>query len=696
MAYQSLYRRYRPRRFAEVLGQEQVVGALHNAVRDERVGHAYLFSGPRGTGKTTTARILAKALNCTNLQGGEPCCECESCRSIESGTSYDLQELDAASNNKVENVRDLIERVALGSPGRTKVYILDEVHMLSAGASNALLKTLEEPPPHVVFVLATTDPHKVLPTIRSRTQHFEFHLLPADVLSEHVRWVIGDAGLDVGPEAVDQVVRMGGGSARDTLSALDQVAASGGVTESTEHADALADAVCTGDAGLALRSVADAVGAGRDPRLLGEALLGRLRDAFLLRMGAELPQATDGEREQAAAWAAQLTDRSATRALEEVGAALLEMRQAPDPRIPLEVALVRLTRPTGGADGDIGPLLDRIERLERAVASGTVPAAAPTAAAPERVATTPSNDDATASRDAGAAPAGPADAPDRRDAAAAPTDRAQPSGRSDAAAASTATASTAGTSRRPGDAARAALARASNGDPPARATASPAPAPQPPPPKPTPRARPAADAAPPAAHEPAAPPAAHAPPAPADPVAPAPATAAERVGPAPAPADPTPPAPSGQGGGANDGLTSVDFQVGWTDGVLPKLAGMAGALYRPASVAYADGVATVSFDNEATRSNADRKRAEVESVVAAHFAQPITVRLTVGSGGAENGGGAAVPARTGAPAIPSEPDDEADTIDVRDLEDAPADTRTGVDRLTEAFPGAQVLPEEPS
>ena len=147
MAYQSLYRRYRSRRFGEVKGQDQVTRALRNAVREDRVGHAYLFSGPRGTGKTSTARILAKALNCTNLQDGEPCCECESCLAIEAGTSYDLQELDAASNNKVENVRDLIERVALGSPGRTKVYILDEVHMLSPGASNALLKTLEEPPP---------------------------------------------------------------------------------------------------------------------------------------------------------------------------------------------------------------------------------------------------------------------------------------------------------------------------------------------------------------------------------------------------------------------------------------------------------------------------------------------------------------------------------------------------------------------
>src|SRR3954467_6332161 len=195
MAYQTLYRRYRPRRFSDVRGQEHVVRALRNAVREDRVGHAYLFSGPRGTGKTSTARILAKALNCEHLDGGEPDGTCDSCLSIDAGTSYDVQELDAASNNKVEEVRELISRVALGSPGRTKVYILDEVHMLTPAASAALLKTLEEPPDHVVFVLATTDPQKGLPTIRSRTQHYEFRLLGADELADHVRYVIADAGL---------------------------------------------------------------------------------------------------------------------------------------------------------------------------------------------------------------------------------------------------------------------------------------------------------------------------------------------------------------------------------------------------------------------------------------------------------------------------------------------------------------------
>src|SRR3954452_22333590 len=205
MTYQSLYRRYRPRRFGEVVGQEHVVRALRNAVRDDRVGHAYLFSGPRGTGKTSSARILAMALNCERPLEGEPCGECASCRSVEAGTSYDVHELDAASNNGVDAMRDLIEKAMLGTPGRHKVYILDEVHMLSKAAEAALLKTLEEPPPHVVFVLATTDPQKVSPTIVSRTQHLQFHLLASNELEAHVRWVIDDAGLDVSDEAIEAV-----------------------------------------------------------------------------------------------------------------------------------------------------------------------------------------------------------------------------------------------------------------------------------------------------------------------------------------------------------------------------------------------------------------------------------------------------------------------------------------------------------
>src|SRR5579863_8041869 len=218
--YQSLYRRFRPQSFAEVRGQDHVTLALRNAVRDGHTTHAYLFSGPRGTGKTSTARILAKALNCEAPNDGEPCGLCESCRAIAEGTSFDVHELDAASNNGVEAMRDLVARSNLATPGRWKVYIVDEVHMLSPAASNALPKTLEEPPDHVVFVLATTDPQKVLPTIRSRTQQYEFHLMSDDVLAELVDEVAAQAGLVLPDGAASQAVRRGRGSARDTLSVL--------------------------------------------------------------------------------------------------------------------------------------------------------------------------------------------------------------------------------------------------------------------------------------------------------------------------------------------------------------------------------------------------------------------------------------------------------------------------------------------
>jgi len=367
VAYQSLYRRYRPQRFSELRGQDHVSRTLRNAVRENKVAHAYLFSGPRGTGKTSSARILAKALNCAQPNDGEPCGECESCVEVTNGTSLDVHELDAASNNGVEAMRDLVARAALGTPGRWKVYIVDEVHMLSAAASNALLKTLEEPPGHVVFVLATTDPQKVLPTIRSRTQHFEFRLLPADVLAEHLRWVVADAGLEVADDAVLLVARRGNGSVRDALSALDQVAAAGGIDEQTVPVDEIIEGLCERDPGRALVAVAERMGAGQDPRQLTRDIVEHLRNTFLATMAPNLAGLPDDEIERLSDQARRLGAPATVRAMETLGEALIDMRESPDPRVTLEVALVRLCRPD--ADTSPGALVERIERLERAASS---------------------------------------------------------------------------------------------------------------------------------------------------------------------------------------------------------------------------------------------------------------------------------------------------------------------------------------
>lgn len=341
--------------------------ALRNAVSEGRVGHAYLFSGPRGTGKTTTARILAKALNCEQPTQGEPCDVCESCRAIATGSSLDVQELDAASNNGVDAIRDLISRVALATPGRWKVYIVDEVHMLSTPASNALLKTLEEPPPHVVFVLATTDPQKVLPTIQSRTQHYQFRLMSAETLDELVRDVAGQAGIDVDDVAVNVVTKRGNGSARDTLSALDQVAASGGVgVDEEDPAVEVVAALADHDAGATLIAVARALNAGRDARRLGEGILARLRTGFLALMAPDLElDARDGVIEE---HARRLGAAGITRALEVVGDAVTSMKEAVDTRVALETALVRVAR----TDLDVAnsALLERIDRLERQLQGG--------------------------------------------------------------------------------------------------------------------------------------------------------------------------------------------------------------------------------------------------------------------------------------------------------------------------------------
>ena len=362
MATQSLYRRYRPRRFGELKGQEHIVRALRNAVANDRGGQAYLFSGPRGTGKTSAARILAKVLNCANPQQGEPCCECESCLAIDRGTSFDVLELDAASNNGVDNIRELIERAAMGNPGRHRVFILDEVHMLSTGAEAALLKTLEEPPPHVVFVLATTDPQKVSETIRSRTQHLQFRLLPAKELEAHVRWVVSDAGLTVSDDAISQVIADGGGSARDTLSALELVAAGGGEADSSVRPEDVIEALIARDAAEVLTKVAAVMQRGYDPKTFTEQIVRYLREMFLSSMSPQLVQLSQEQAVHAAELTARYGIASVVRAIETLGEALLNIRRAPDPRLVLEVTLVRLA--SNSIANDTASLVARVERLE--------------------------------------------------------------------------------------------------------------------------------------------------------------------------------------------------------------------------------------------------------------------------------------------------------------------------------------------
>ena len=277
----SLYRRFRPGRFDEIRGQDHVVRALRSAVRDDRVSHAYLFSGPRGTGKTSSARILAKALNCEAPVDGEPCGTCTSCVEITQGSSLNVHELDAASNNGVDAMRDLVAHASLGTPGRWKVYIVDEVHMLSTAAANALLKTLEEPPSHVVFVLATTDPQKVPPTIRSRTQHLEFRLLGAETLHGLLESVNEEAGLNLEADALEAAVRRGRGSARDALSALDQVAAAGSADAARPELAPVLGALADGDVSEVLVAVSSLLAGGWGPQQLATELIDDLRQVFL-------------------------------------------------------------------------------------------------------------------------------------------------------------------------------------------------------------------------------------------------------------------------------------------------------------------------------------------------------------------------------------------------------------------------------
>ncbi len=401
----SLYRRFRPGRFDEIRGQDHVVRALRSAVRDDRVSHAYLFSGPRGTGKTSSARILAKALNCEAAVDGEPCGVCASCIEITQGSSLNVHELDAASNNGVDAMRDLVAHAGLGTPGRWKVYIVDEVHMLSTAAANALLKTLEEPPSHVVFVLATTDPQKVPPTIRSRTQHLEFRLLGAETLHDLLESVNAEAGLNLGDGALEAAVRRGRGSARDALSALDQVAASGSADAARPELAAVLDALADGEVNRVLVALSALLAGGWGPQQLATELIDDLRQVFLAALAPELCAVSGPSLERFTSLAGTMGLPRVVRSMEILGQSLVDMREAPDAQVVLEIAAVRAVRPD--LDSGMEGLSERVSVLERSL-SGASAFPRPAAASDRGADASPAPPTSPAPPEAAAAPRPPA------------------------------------------------------------------------------------------------------------------------------------------------------------------------------------------------------------------------------------------------------------------------------------------------
>ncbi len=380
----ALYRRYRPETFAEVIGQDHVTEPLRAALAGNRVNHAYLFSGPRGCGKTTSARILARALNCDQAPVADPCGVCDSCRDLARGGpgSIDVIEIDAASHGGVDDARDLREK-AFFAPVRSryKVYIIDEAHMVSTQGFNALLKLVEEPPPHLRFIFATTEPEKVIPTIRSRTHHYPFRLIPPRLLSAYLSELCEREGVQIEPAALPLVVRAGGGSARDTLSVLDQLMGGAG-PEGVTHTlaagllgytpdyllDEVVDAFAAGD-GTAVFGVVDKViETGQDPRRFTEDLLRRLRDLVIVSAVPDAPATglidiAEDAAERLVAQAARFGPAELSRAADHVATGLTEMRGATAPRLLLELVCARVLLP--GADHSTDGVMARLDRLER-------------------------------------------------------------------------------------------------------------------------------------------------------------------------------------------------------------------------------------------------------------------------------------------------------------------------------------------
>lgn len=381
--YQVLYRKYRPKVFADVYGQEHVTSTLKNEIKENRIAHAYLFTGSRGTGKTTCAKILAKAVNCENSVDGEPCNECEVCKGLDSGTIYDVVEIDAASNNGVDNIRDLREEANYTpSRGKYRVYIIDEVHMLSTGAFNALLKTLEEPPAHVIFILATTEVHKLPATILSRCQRFDFKRIQPETMSVRLKQVAQLEGMELDDDAAILIARIADGALRDGLSILDQCAGRSKKIDSAlvsevaglagrEALYKLTDCICTQNSSSAMTVISELYQNSYDMERLCIEMINHLRNFLIVKTVKDsrgLIICTDDEYNSIILSAENFTLENVIFALDLFQDALTKIKTGANARVELEMAFVKLCEPK--LDVNIDSLVDRISKLERAVNRG--------------------------------------------------------------------------------------------------------------------------------------------------------------------------------------------------------------------------------------------------------------------------------------------------------------------------------------
>lgn len=380
MSYQALYRKYRPRDFSDVKGQEAIVTTLKNQLKSGRIGHAYLFCGTRGTGKTTVAKILARALNCENLGENGPCGECARCQAIEEGSSMNVVEIDGASNNGVADVRQIVDEVNYAPmDGGRKVYIIDEVHMLSESAFNALLKTLEEPPEYLTFILATTDPQKVIPTIQSRCQRYDFKRISVETIVARMRELLDSEGIRAEDRALNYIARVADGALRDALSLLEEcisyffkeeltfekvLTVVGSVDQTVYHS--VTQALIEGEVDRVIGTVDELVATGRDLTQFAKEYVWYLRNLLIVKTGNDvrhLIDMSDENIEQLRIFAEQLEEEQIVRYIHVVSRLTADMRHTSNRRVEFEIALIRLCRPQMERDYD--SLIDRMKEMER-------------------------------------------------------------------------------------------------------------------------------------------------------------------------------------------------------------------------------------------------------------------------------------------------------------------------------------------